>query len=124
MLTTSNLLRARSAAVLAALVAFLPALPAAADNTEPPKVTVKFGDLDVSHPRGAAVLYSRIQSASEQLCSPFDHSDMASTRKMRECVNNAIANAVASANIPTLTNVYVTKQHTLSATRVASLQSQ
>jgi len=42
--------------LLCVLSSGLAALPAAADSFEPLKVTVKFGDLDVSHPQGAAVL--------------------------------------------------------------------
>jgi UrcA family protein len=46
-----------------ALTAFA-ALPAAADNLDLPQVTVKYSDLDVSRPQGAAVLYSRIRIAA------------------------------------------------------------
>jgi UrcA family protein len=110
--------------VLAALAAVFSALPAAADNAEAPKVTVKFADLDVSQPHGAAVLYSRIVAASEQLCAPFNRSDMMMARKMRECVDGTVARTITSANIPALTTVYEAKlQHEQSPTRVASLQT-
>jgi UrcA family protein len=123
MRTKSNFLSGGSAMVLAAVVAMIPALPAVAGDALAPKVTVKFADLDVSKPHDVAVLYSRIVSASEELCAPFDRNDMVLARKMRACVNSAVASAVNHANIPALTSVYTAKMHVAAPTLVASLQN-
>jgi UrcA family protein len=69
------------------------ALPATADNFEPRQVTVKFADLDVSHPTGAAVLYSRIQAAAAIVCSPYEGSGHWATMHLAACVKRATVDA-------------------------------
>jgi UrcA family protein len=101
----------------------LPALPAAADSFEPLKVTVKFGDLDVSHPQGAVVLYGRIRAAAEKVCSPYDGSGLSAKMHLDACVKNAVAEAVAKVDEPALFAVYSAKMGKTVPARVASLQN-
>jgi len=54
-------------AILGALASSVSAVSAADAGTEPVSLTVKFADLNVSQPRGAAVLYGRINAAPKTL---------------------------------------------------------
>lgn len=108
--------------LLCVLSSGLAALPAAADSFEPLKVTVKFGDLDVSHPQGAAVLYLRIRAAAQNVCSPFDGSGFSAKMLLDACVNKAVADAVATVDKPALFAVYSAKMGETMPARVASLQ--
>lgn len=107
---------------LVAIFSFgLPAQPVAADNFAPPEVTVKFGDLEISRPQGAAALYRRIHSAAETVCSLFrDHRDLVSQMHLDACINKAVADAVAAVNEPALLAVYRAKMKKTQRERVAS----
>jgi UrcA family protein len=100
--------------VIASSVAALPA--AQAENFDTPQVTVKFGDLDISHPHGAAVLYSRIKAAAETVCAPYWATGFAARVSGYDCVHSAIAEAVTAVDQPALSQVYGAKTrapHTL-----------
>jgi UrcA family protein len=56
---------------------------AAIDDSDVPRVTVRFGDLDLSKPQGAETLYRRIRSAARQVCAPLDGGDLASKMRAR-----------------------------------------
>jgi UrcA family protein len=70
---------------------------------------VKYGDLNVSSPEGATVLYTRIRTAAEQVCRPFDGRDLAFKRVKDICMHNAIATAVAKVDQPALYSAYDAK---------------
>jgi UrcA family protein len=101
----------------------LAALPAVADSNEPPKVTVKFADLDISHEQGAAALYRRIRAAALNVCSPFDGSGLLAKAHLNGCVNAAVAEAVTAVGKPALLDVYSAKTGKIMPVRVASLHS-
>jgi UrcA family protein len=77
-----------------------------AAETDPAQITVKFADLNVSNPQGAAVLYARIQRAAHQVCPSFDGRDLSSKGRMDACVHKAIADAVAKVGQPALFDAY------------------
>jgi UrcA family protein len=108
--------------LLSVLSANLVALPAMADSSEPPKVTVKFGDLDISGPQGAGVLYRRIRAAAQNVCSPFEGSSLSAKLHLDACVNKAVADAVTKVGSPRLSDVYSAKIGKSVQARVASLQ--
>jgi UrcA family protein len=110
-------------ALFSILSSSLAALPAAADSVEPLKVTVKFGDLDVSKPQGAAALYGRIHSAAEKVCSPFDGRDLSRKMHLNACVHKAVADAVTEVNEPALLAVYSAKVGKTLPVRVVSLRN-
>lgn len=100
------------------------ALPAAADSFEPPKVAVKAADLNLANPRDAAVLYRRIHTAAENICSPYDHTGGLSSKMLvNTCVNKAVENAVIKTNEPALTTVYSAKTGKTPPPRIASAPS-
>jgi UrcA family protein len=102
----------------------LAARPAVADSLEPPlQVTVKFADLDISHPQGATVLYNRIHAAARSVCSPFDRDGVFYKMEFGSCIQKAVADAVTAVNAPALTAVYSAKTRSALPVRVASLQS-
>lgn len=83
--------------------------PAHADSFDVPQVTVKFADLDISRPAGAARLYGRIKTAATMVCSSFDRSGLAAQVNFKACVSDAIARAVAKVDSPSLYAVYSAK---------------
>jgi UrcA family protein len=83
--------------------------PADADSSDVPQITVKFGDLNISSPRGAAVLYGRIRGAAEKVCSPYDRRDLPSKVRLCACIDKAILGAVTGVNNFALTAVYSAK---------------
>ena len=120
---TANRFRSLIATSLfSVLSSSLAALPAAADGFEPLKVTVKFGDLDISHPQGAAVLYLRIRAAAQNVCSPFDGRGLSAKMHLDACVKKAVADAVTTVDKPALFAVYSAKTGKTLPARVASLQ--
>jgi UrcA family protein len=98
-----------AAALFCTLSSTFAALPAAADNFEPLKVTVKYGDLDVSRLQGSVVLYGRIRVAADKVCSPYDGRDLSAKMHRAACVNKAIDDAVNAVNQPALLAVYSAK---------------
>lgn len=102
-LTNANRFTCLIAASLFGLsVSSLAALPAAAESLEAPKVTVKFADLDISHPQGAAVLYARIVAAAHKVCSPLDARGLSGKIRLDACIKNATTDAVIAVDEPAL----------------------
>ena len=105
--TTSRSFRCVLAtAVLSAFACSLATVCTAADRMNPPQTTVKYADLNVSKPEGAAALYARIQRAARQVCLPLDGDGLSSKVRMGACVHKAIADAVAKVGQPALFDAY------------------
>ena len=87
-----------------ALAVTLASVPAFADITitEKHSVTVQFGDLDLSTRAGAHELLARISRAAAIACDPGFGVDLPTMSATRECVNNAIDQAVAEVGSPLL----------------------
>ena len=58
------------------------------------QTTVKFNDLDLSKPAGAALLYARIQAAAGRVCQPWDGKGLSSKVRHDACMRSAIDAAV------------------------------
>jgi UrcA family protein len=71
--------------------------------------TVRFADLDINHPAGAAVLYQRIRAAAREVCRPTSERDLAVAELTRSCVQDAIARAVTEVNAPKLSQYHETE---------------
>jgi UrcA family protein len=98
---------AASALLIAAASSFAGICSAA--DTNPLQALVKYGDLKVSSPEGATVLYTRIRAAAEQVCRPLDNRSFAFKRLNETCIHNAIADAVTKVDQPALFSVYNAK---------------
>jgi UrcA family protein len=74
-----------------------------------PRETVKFRDLDIDSPDGAATLYQRLQAAAQHVC--FAQWDSAPARVLRAeaCANEAESRAVSQLNLAELTAYYQIK---------------
>jgi UrcA family protein len=68
--------------------------------------TVSYADLDLSNPAGAQALYDRIRKAASSVCGEIEDTQFEHKVFFRECYDQAVANAVAEANRPTLTALY------------------
>ncbi len=117
--------RRLSAVVLgSAMAASCGALPAAAAvSGEIASEKVTFADLDISRPPGAAVLYRRIHSAAESVCTPFGAVGIASKVLVDACIHKAITDAVATVDQPALSRIYSAKTGVALAPHLISLQS-
>lgn len=111
-----------TATVLGALASNLAAAATATNVNDAPAVTVKFSDLDLAKPQGAAALYGRIQAAAYSVCSSFDGRDLASKTRQKACEHQAIANAVNAVNLPTLYAVYNAKHPAATPNALVSMQ--
>jgi UrcA family protein len=67
-----------------------------------PTVVVRYGDLDLSTPEGARVLYQRISVAAHEVCPVLITRDLALVGKNRACREAAIERAVNAVNSPQL----------------------
>lgn len=102
-----NIIRQVTTAAIVGMLVSGFALPAgAADGTEGRSITVKFADLNVSSPEGAAALYARIRSAAKAVCSDSSSSDYPFRPGFGTCVHKAIADAVTKVNRMELYAVY------------------
>lgn len=87
----------------------------AADKSDVPRAVVKFGDLNVSNPLGATILYDRIEAAADSVCQ-FDDTDvdplgLGYYLRQKECVHKAIARAVRKMDISELFAIYNARNH-------------
>jgi UrcA family protein len=64
---------------------------------------VHYADLNLSTTDGAAVLYQRLQSAAENVCSEHGTKDVGSVFRVKACVRAAISAAVTQIDRPLLT---------------------
>lgn len=106
------------AAILTSLISSFSTVCNAAEPTDVRTTTVKYADLDLSTPQGAASLYNRIRFASEAVCSPSGQGDLAAMSRSQKCVKQAIAGAVAKVNQPALSAVYAAKYGVLQPAKI------
>ena len=85
------------------------ALPAHAQASELPSLTVKFGDLNLVNDAGAEQLYRRINHAAQEVCEPLDGRQLESGIRFKACVKESIARAVSSVHQPKLSAVFEAK---------------
>jgi len=121
MFSSNSIRKLVSVALAGAFCASFAALPAAAQDSDGPKVTVKSADLDVSSSRDAAALLGRIHSAAEEVCSSYARSDFAASMKARACVDKAVADTVSNVSKPGLTDAYQASLSKHSSAALASL---
>jgi len=107
-----------TSAIMAGAFAASLCVSAAGADTQSVSRIVKYADLEISSPAGAAELYHRIDAAAATVCSYFWFRSAAAEAR---CINDAIANAVADVNEPALFAVYNLKNAKLRGRR--SLES-
>jgi UrcA family protein len=103
--------RAQSAIAVAAMLGAgasgYAALSAAADP-ETRSTIVKYDDLNLANPQGAAALYRRIVAAAHQVCDAFDDQQRfpGLQADVKACLQQAISRAVTEIGSPELVSVY------------------
>ena len=110
MTTSTHISRFLATAALCAFGAAQATISTAGDADGVRSITVKFADLNLSNPQGAAALYSRIASAAREACEYSRYQEFAEARAQATiCVHHAIAEAVTKVNQPALIAVYNAK---------------
>jgi UrcA family protein len=71
-------------------------------------VVVKFQDLNLGTPAGAAALYGRIHAAAQNVCESVDQT-LVNFAPDKRCVRETEANTIAKVNSPALTAYYQRK---------------
>jgi UrcA family protein len=107
---TSFKLPLRASAAAAALFATVLVFTASA-HAEPASVTtsaitVRYSDLDLSSAQGTQVLYKRIVTAANRVCSEAGVRDLKRAAAAEACAEQAVARAVAGVHSPRLVAVY------------------
>jgi UrcA family protein len=109
---------ARSVAHIArvALFAVLMASPvelvrAATHDLEPPSVILQYRSTDLVTAHGVAILYRRIRSAASSVCGVYDTALLEEKMQWNECVEQALARAVAAVHSETLTAYHRDRVH-------------
>jgi UrcA family protein len=94
--------------LVVAVSAFLVAHTASAAREEVPMAVVKFQDLDVNTPAGAAALYWRIHQAAIRVCNP-DDDPVLHSGGWQHCAQDAEARAIGQLSLSRLTAYYQAK---------------
>lgn len=71
--------------------------------------TVSYADLDLNRSEGISVLYKRLNSAAKNVCAPLEGRLLSQKQNYKECVGEALSNAIADVNQPLLTQHYRNK---------------
>jgi UrcA family protein len=75
------------------------AVPAVAEPVgDPMSASVRFGDLDLTTPKGVARFESRLHAAADQVCD-IDAFERQAAKKVAACRASAIASGEAKANL-------------------------
>jgi UrcA family protein len=91
-------------ALVAALIAWpIEPVKAAILSPRATSITVRFHSEDLDTPQGVAGLYRRIRAAAEAVCGQPDDTLLLYKRIWDQCVDQAIARAVASVHSESLT---------------------
>ncbi len=100
----------RSLAVAGAFAALTVATTsfAAAPSVDPPTVSVRFNDLNLSTTAGVNTLYHRISVAARQVCPDVYSRDLAVVAAGDRCYANAVSQAVRQLKNPQMAVVHAT----------------
>lgn len=113
------------AALLGALALMSGASSMAADSEDLRQVVVRFGDLNLTNPHGAATLYGRISAAAREVCdaSDFQNRDLGTRSAVDACMQKAISEAVTKVGRSELYAIYNAKNPRPLGLPVASVQN-
>jgi UrcA family protein len=87
---------------------------AAKDHYVTVAIHVSTQGLDLSQPADAQTLYTRLQSAAWVACTRGTRVDLLPVDHLQGCIEQALGDAIRSANTPMLTRIYL-ETHTLQA---------
>ncbi len=95
-----------AAAVAISATMSLVAFNAQAEEAEAKTVTVKIDAFDLSKAQGAEAVYARLRNAARQVCRTLESRDVSLKKEHRECVEQALDEAVAQVNSTRLTALH------------------
>jgi UrcA family protein len=81
----------------------------AAEPTDPPTMTVKYGDLNLQAPVGVETLYKRIHSAAKQVCAIAGDRELSFLTLQHNCVASAESAAIQQVHNEALSAYYQAK---------------
>jgi UrcA family protein len=85
---------------------------AARDHEVTVAIHVSTLGLDLSQPAGAQKFYARLKNAADDACTRGDRVGLAPSPNPKACYEKALADAIRSANVPLVTQIYL-ETHTL-----------
>src|SRR5262249_32315453 len=113
MYTKAGLIGSRALLVAAATVStFFVGNLSAHDRTRLESIIVSPRGLDLARPADAQAFYTRLQNAAWVVCTRRIHVDLVLVEKPKACVERALGDAIRSAKVPLLTQIYL-RSHTL-----------
>jgi UrcA family protein len=71
--------------------------------------TIRYAELNLTSPTGVTVLYERIRRAAQAVCDPFRGYSLLRYRHEQQCIEQAVAEAVAKVDHPNVTAYHRTK---------------
>jgi UrcA family protein len=72
----------------------------ASELTDPPSITVRYEDLNLSTKRGVEILHRRINAAAQQVCGDgYEPGDLSRALAYHRCVNSAAEKALEKVQI-------------------------
>jgi UrcA family protein len=74
-------------------------------------VVVRFADLDLATKADAEKLYTRIETAAQQVCRQVDPAELERYEAATRCVEKVMARAVSRISSPQLAAVYALRAH-------------
>lgn len=96
-------LRRLVTATAVALVGLSSAGIAQAADPGQTSITVTYADLDLAKPQGVDTLYARLRGAAKAACGDYDARNLREKALVRECREEALANAVSGIGHAALT---------------------
>jgi UrcA family protein len=106
--TSQNLRRLFAVAVISTFAAGFSAARAD-ESVDARRAIVKYADLAVTSPQGAAALYHRIWGAAVTVCRPLNDDSLTGKHAMDGCIHKAVADAISRVDQPALSLVYRAK---------------
>lgn len=83
---------------------------ASAAEAQEASMVVKFGDLNLRSPAGAAAALSRIDAASRKFCGEVDIRDLATLDAVQACRRSMTEQAVSRMASPLVTELYASRR--------------
>ena len=92
----------------------------ASERTFTVAVNVSSRGLDLSKPTGVQAFYRRVQRAAEIVCTQPNRVGLVRVDDYESCYQKALANAIRSLKVPSLTGMYL-EDHTLNQAKAAGI---
>ena len=72
------------------------------NDNSPKQVLIHYADLDLAGFTGVSILYGRLRSAAQAVCTPLNGKDAERAAAFKHCVTDAMSSAVTQVDQPAL----------------------